>query len=58
MLFEKINDRESTLENIEKEKKEKIYPPILLFTFSLKLRSKEHLEKKLSFLKNQYRYNL
>jgi len=43
---------------IESREEEKIDSPLLLFILSLKLRSKEFLERRLSFLKNTHRYDL
>jgi len=42
----------------ESREEEKIDSPVLLSTLSLKLRSNELLERRLSFLKNTHRYDL
>jgi len=49
--------RKKERERREEERK-KIDSPVLLSTLSLKLRSKEHLERRLSFLKNNHKYDL
>jgi len=61
--YEKKEEEDTETERSKERKKlsrrkEKIDPPILLSALSLKLRSKEHLERRLSLLKNQYRYDL
>jgi len=51
-------DKKKEREKKLSRRKEKIDPPILLSALSLKLRSKKHLERRLLFLENQYRYDL
>jgi len=58
LLITLKDTKKKRIKERENREEEKIDSLVLLYTLSFKLRSNEHLERRLSFLKNNHRYDL